>query len=193
MFTLHDMHWIAAVLNPRTRMLKLATDAERGYAYGLVRSEVAKIMEINRTDDDPSMQFVATTCPSSSSHKKFKSYTAQFDDDINCSSLNKNMATSTCAHREVETYLQLDLTKCTYSNEENDNPLLFWNEQQHLLPNLSKLAKKIFCIPASSATVERAFSSAGVIISHRRTSINPSTVNDMILVRSAAICSNNQI
>jgi hypothetical protein len=33
-FTLHDLHWIAAVLNPRTRMLKLATDAERSYAHG---------------------------------------------------------------------------------------------------------------------------------------------------------------
>jgi hypothetical protein len=52
MFTLHDLHWIAASLNPRTLMLKLATDTERGHAHGLVRSDVAKIMEMDRTDDN---------------------------------------------------------------------------------------------------------------------------------------------
>jgi hypothetical protein len=193
MFTLHDLHWTAAVLNPRTRMLKLATDVERGYAHGLVRSEIAKIVEMDRSDDNRSVQSVAATSPSSSYHKKFKSYTTQFDDDTNYSELNNNMASSMRARRELETYLQMDLTKCTYSDDENDNPLLFWKEQQHLLPNLSKLAKKTFCIPASSAAVERAFSSAGVIISQRRANINPSTVNDMILVRSAAVHSQNRL
>ena len=56
-------------------------------------------------------------------------------------------------------------------NDENDDPLVFWHEQESVSPNLSKLAKKIFCIPASSAAVERAFSSAGVIISQRRSNI----------------------
>ena len=70
-------------------------------------------------------------------------------------------------------------------NDENDNPLLFWQEHANILPNLSKLARRIFCIPASSAGVERAFSSAGVIISQRRSNIHPSLVNDIILVRSA--------
>jgi hypothetical protein len=148
-------------------------------------------MEFNRIDDNQSIRSVVTSS-SSSSHNKFKSYTAQFDDDTNSSDFNKNMGSSICARRELETYFQLDLTRCTYSNDENDNPLLFWKEQRHLLPNLSILAKKTFCIPASSAAVERTFSSAGVVISQRRTNINPSTVNDIILVRSAAVHSNNQ-
>ncbi len=97
------------------------------------------------------------------------------------------------ARRELETYLQLDLSKSTHSNDENENPILFWKEQELLLPNLSKLAKKIYCIPASSAAVERAFSSAGFVISQRRTNLNPSTVNDIILVRSAAIHSKSQV
>ncbi|CAF4982024.1 unnamed protein product, partial [Rotaria sp. Silwood1] len=35
MFSLHDLHWIAAILNPHTRMLKHATDVERAHAYCL--------------------------------------------------------------------------------------------------------------------------------------------------------------
>ena len=82
-------------------------------------------------------------------------------------------------------YLQMKLIKCTVPNEDHDNPLRFWKEQQHLLPNMAKLAKNIFCIPASSVAAERASSSAGNILSQKRTSINPSAINDIILIRSA--------
>jgi hypothetical protein len=44
-------------------MLKLATDAERGHAHGLVRSEVAKIVEMDQIDDNRSVQYVATISP----------------------------------------------------------------------------------------------------------------------------------
>ena len=38
MFNLDYAHWIAAVLNPRTSMLKVAKDAEQLYAYALISS-----------------------------------------------------------------------------------------------------------------------------------------------------------
>jgi hypothetical protein len=186
MFTLHDLHWIAATLNPRTRMLKFATDTERAHAHGLVHSELVKVMDIDRANDNQSIQSLPAASSSPSPHKKFKSYTAKFYDDIDCPESNKRITNSVRARRELQMYLQVKLINCTYSNDENDNPLLFWKEQQNVLPNLSQLAKKIFSIPASSAAVERAFSSAGVIISQRRSNTNPSMVNDIILVRSAA-------
>ena len=77
------------------------------------------------------------------------------------------MASSMCARHELETSLQMDLTKCKYFDNKNDNPLIFWKEQAYSLANLSKLAKTIFCILASSAAVERAFSIAGVVVSQR--------------------------
>ena len=109
-----------------------------------------------------------------------------FNDDINFDESSNTVASSEHARRELEVHLQMKLTKSTFTNDDNDNPLLFWKEQKRLLPNLSKLAKKTFCISASSAAVERTFNSAGVIISQRRTNLNPSTVNNLILIRSAA-------
>ena len=79
----------------------------------------------------------------------------------------------------------MNIAKYTASSNDNDNPLLFWKGQKDILPAMSKLAKQIFCISVSSAAVERAFSSTGVIISQRRTNINPSTMNDILLIRSA--------
>ncbi|CAF0930057.1 unnamed protein product [Adineta ricciae] len=186
MFNLHDLHWIAAVLNPRTRMLKLATDYERSHAYDLIRAELTKIIETNQANGGTSTQSETITSTSPTPQKKFKPYTENYDDDQDCSDSKKTVTSSMYARREFELYLQMKLNKCISSNDKDDNPLVFWQEQECLLPNLTKLAKKIFCVPASSAAVERAFSSAGVIISQRRSNINPSLVNDMILVRSAA-------
>ncbi|CAF1552071.1 unnamed protein product, partial [Rotaria sordida] len=175
MFSLHDLHWVAAVLNPHTRMLKHATDVERAHAYCLVRARIAKLMEIARIDNNEEVLSSTTTSLTPPPRKKFKSYTTQFHDDTDLGETSSNMTIVKRARRELEIYLQLNLTNCKYLLDDIDNPLLFWKEQEHVLPNMSRLAKQIFSIPASSAAVERAFSSAGIIISQRRTNINPST------------------
>ena len=182
MFTLGDVHWIAATLNPRTHMVKTATGTERAHAYSLVRTELEKIIEVEQSNDSRSVQSATIANPSTPSKKKLKSYTAMFDDDIDFDESSNTVASSGYAHQELEVYLQMKLTKSTFTNDDNNNPLLLWEEQKRLLPNLSKLAKKTFCILASSAAIERTFSSAGIIIFLRRTSLNPSTVDNLILI-----------
>ncbi|CAF1312512.1 unnamed protein product, partial [Rotaria sp. Silwood1] len=160
MFSLHDLYWIAAILNPHTRMLKHATDVERAHAYCLVRARVAKLMEMAQIDNNEEVLSPATMSPTSPPHKKLKSYATQFHDDTDLDETSSNMTIEKHAHRELEIYLQLNLTNCKCLNDDIDNLLLFWKEQEHVLPNMSRLAKQIFSIPAFSAAVERAFSSA---------------------------------
>ena len=64
------------------------------------------------------------------------------------------------------------------------NPLLFWQEYQQIFPNLAKLARRTFSIPCSSAAVEREFSAAGQIVNQRRSNLDPSTVNNILFLRS---------
>lgn len=135
-------------------------------------------------DNNRSIQPSGNKTPSPPRKKKFRSYTAQFEDDDDCAALN-SVANSTHACRELESYLQLKISNSTNADDDHDDPLQFWNDQERLFPNLFTLAKKILCIPASSAPVERNFSSAGVIISQRRSSINPALVNDITFLRSA--------
>ncbi|CAF5060863.1 unnamed protein product, partial [Rotaria sp. Silwood1] len=160
MFSLHDLHWIAAILNPHTRMLKHATDVERAHAYCLVRARLAKLMKMAQIDNNEEVLSPATISLTPPPHKKLKSYTTQFHDDTDLGETSNNMIIEKRAHRELEIYLQLNLTNCKCLNDDIDNLLLFWKEQEHVLPNMSRLAKQIFSIPAFSAAVERAFSSA---------------------------------
>jgi len=50
-------------------------------------------------------------------------------------------------------------------------PLSWWREHQHTFPQLAGLAKRYLVIMASSASVERAFSKSGWLVSKRRCSM----------------------
>jgi hypothetical protein len=64
------------------------------------------------------------------------------------------------------------------------NPLTFWKEHQNKLPCLLLLARRLFRIPVTSAAVERSFSAVGTAVTERRSALDPSTVNNILLVRS---------
>ena len=70
-----------------------------------------------------------------------------------------------------------------------DNTLIFWTKaNQANLPRLSKLARMIHCIPASTASMKREFSGAGgeLIMSERRSSINPQNPNNLLFLTSVS-------
>jgi hypothetical protein len=61
---------------------------------------------------------------------------------------------------EVDMYLQLPSLPCT-RNGMDTCPLQWWRCHEHQLPHLAKMARQFLAMPASSAGVERLFSSAG--------------------------------
>jgi len=61
---------------------------------------------------------------------------------------------------------------------------LWLPHHQDKLPYLSKLARRLFSIPATSAGVERQFSAGGLLINERRSSLNPDTVENVLFVHS---------
>ncbi|CAF0780871.1 unnamed protein product [Didymodactylos carnosus] len=81
---------------------------------------------------------------------------------------------------ELDLYLALKVDK----DRLPINPLEFWHENQRTYPILSKVARKIHSIPAATAAVERQFSSAGFVVTERRSSINPEQVDNVLLIRS---------
>ena len=56
----------------------------------------------------------------------------------------------------------------SYNSSQDNNPLSFWGHQQQTLPILSKIAKSVLVIQASSAESERHFSMAGQTVTEER-------------------------
>ena len=59
------------MLNPRTRILKLATDLERSHAHGLIRSKLATMIELDRTGDNLSNECATTNSSLPSTRKLY--------------------------------------------------------------------------------------------------------------------------
>ena len=64
-----------------------------------------------------------------------------------------------------------------------NGPLHFWQQQQEDYPLLSHVARRVFCISASSAQSERDFSSVGHIITDVRSRLSAAKVESIELIR----------
>lgn len=83
---------------------------------------------------------------------------------------------------EVEKYRA---ARFTLDDCDEDRLLEFWQRQTVSFPQLCALARRILCVPASSAASERTFSSAGRVIEARRNRLNLGTVDSILFIHSA--------
>ncbi|CAC5403295.1 unnamed protein product [Mytilus coruscus] len=64
-----------------------------------------------------------------------------------------------------------------------NNPLGFWESNEHNYPILASMAKRFLAIPASSAPVERLFSIAGKIFRPDRCRLSDNTFHKLIMIK----------
>ena len=75
--------------------------------------------------------------------------------------------------REVDTYWE-------EKQYPGVDPLVWWKVKAKDFPNVSKVARHILAVPASSVSSERIFSLAGNLVDHNQSQLAPDTVNVLI-------------
>ncbi|XP_026138409.1 zinc finger BED domain-containing protein 1-like [Carassius auratus] len=80
------------------------------------------------------------------------------------------------AKEQMTRYKEADLL------EVKEDPLVWWKEHQYQYPLLSQLAKRYLCIPGTSVSSERVFSTAGDIITAQRSALLPEHVDQIIFL-----------
>ncbi|CAF3010358.1 unnamed protein product [Rotaria sp. Silwood2] len=163
MFNMDEDYIIGAFLHPNYKQLRGASSTQIADCYTACRLFIGPCQSSTETNEiiyEPQ-------------EKKAKIFMSTLMDKQ-----KKQQSTSD----EVDRYISLVLDE----GEQYENPLDFWKkrENQVTFPNLSQMARKYFSIPCSSSAVERQFSATGQIITQRRSSLDPSTVNDIIFLRS---------
>lgn len=63
-----------------------------------------------------------------------------------------------------------------------DDVLVFWSKFAEHYPNLSAIAKVLFCIQATTSTAESSFSFAGSVVRCRRAAIDPFRVEKVLFI-----------
>lgn len=77
---------------------------------------------------------------------------------------------------EIQSYFQ------TETIDPEKDPLVWWRDAKGIYPRLSNLARKYLCIPATSSSSERVFSTSGNIVTCLRASLKPEHVNRLVFL-----------
>lgn len=77
---------------------------------------------------------------------------------------------------EVQSYFQ------TETIDPEKDPLTWWRDAKAIYPHISNLARKYLCIPATSSSSERVFSTSGNIVTCLRASLKPDHVNRLVFL-----------
>ena len=77
---------------------------------------------------------------------------------------------------ELEQYLAEKMVK------RKTNPLTWWKENEKRFPQLSKLARCLLNIPATSTPSERIFSVAGLTVNKQRCCLKPNNVDSLVFL-----------
>ena len=97
------------------------------------------------------------------------------NDDDNVSGYHEQKIQTLVVNRNepggVSSELRNYLSKNLISRDKD--PLVYWEEVKYSFPNIYRVAKKYFHIPATSVPSERLFSRAGFICSDRRNRLIP--------------------
>lgn len=64
-----------------------------------------------------------------------------------------------------------------------DNPLSWWRDNEKNYPLLARLAKRYLCVPGTSVASERVFSTAGDIVTAKRSCLTPAHVNELLFLQ----------
>ena len=83
---------------------------------------------------------------------------------------------------EINRYLRLPQMSVQDSQGCDRDILEWWRDQQPYLPNLSKMARQFLAAPASSASAERLFSSAGKMHDDLKKNTSEETLESMLTV-----------
>ncbi|XP_025425429.1 zinc finger BED domain-containing protein 1-like [Sipha flava] len=148
---------IASLLDPRYKNLKFEHSEEIKYRIQpIVRSKVLSVNQIS-----------TTVCGNIQIAKKtiLDELMGQFSDD------DEDEFTRYLSEPQIN---------------HNDNPCLWWKARENVYPKISVLAKNILCIPASSASSERVFSTAGNIITPKRNQMTPYHLSALVFLKNQA-------
>ncbi|WJZ84094.1 hypothetical protein VitviT2T_003718 [Vitis vinifera] len=86
---------------------------------------------------------------------------------------------------DLDRYLNIDLI--SFEDDEDFDILIWWKSQQHKYPVLSIIARDVLTVPVSTVALEAAFSAGGRVVSDKRYSLAPDSIEANICVKDWTI------
>lgn len=160
-FVLHRFHRISTFLHPNYKALIFSSSDQKIKTIRETKEILDDMISTSTQPSNSSSRRSSTASASSSTSSFLSDYFSYCDDQMN----------------EVDFYVNLQ-----WMPAENINIFDWWIERKNMFPNLHKIALKMHTIPASSLQSERTFSRGGLTVNDRRSNLNPTTVESLMLL-----------
>ena len=107
-------------------------------------------------------------------------------DMFSCLTQTDTAANNTCDYDKVKADVGMQFCNflCEPGIGAHDDPLEWWKMKKSQYPALEIGVRRLFCIPATSAPVERVFSSAENIVNKKRLSLLPQNVDMLVFMHN---------
>lgn len=173
---------IASFLHPRTKQLKFVSEAQRKAVHAYVKNEM---IENNVPVPPPDLSESTAEDHSSEQTEQPPRKAPKLTDDESymdwIDDIVKPLDNEVCnddRNEQIERELQHYISEPSVKVDS----LKWWCKMEPVFPNISALAKKYLCVPASSVPCERVFSMAGHLVNRRRAALSPENVNMLIFM-----------
>jgi hypothetical protein len=186
-------HWIATYLDPSFKDLLFITDASYlakqkkliKDGIHILANDFKRTILCGTIDTIPSTiaSSLSINSPPPSEKLKQDPFASMRAGQATTSLIPVSSTLSSFAD-DIEGQIQI-YDNTSYTLLEDNNPLIFWREHQQTLPILSKIAKSVYVIQASSAESERHFSTAGHIVTEKRSQLDPECVESLVVLKEA--------
>uniref|UniRef100_A0A668ALH7 BED-type domain-containing protein n=1 Tax=Myripristis murdjan TaxID=586833 RepID=A0A668ALH7_9TELE len=175
---LDDLFYTAAALDPRFKSLPFLSDHDAERTFTSISAEAVSLHKKVSPSTHCNTHLlklkyilhILSVCQSA----KMSALDELFGEDFEVRTAARSVRDK--ASDEVKRYRDRE------SLPLKNNPLQWWKEQQDL-PLLSSLAKRYLCIPATSVASERVFSTAGDIVSTKRSLLKHEHVDQLIFLK----------
>ena len=182
-----NVAFIAAYIDPRTKLLTGIPSQDQGMVKDLVKQELLnelaamKLEEVEQKSQTPIL-------PSSTTISRTESYDFDIfaplrEDAENQDVVQREEADETIVNDEMHDYLRLK--PLPHTREKFGDPLEWWQERENQLPLHARLAKRTLNITATSSESERIFSTAGNTVTKKRSRMHPDTVCGVVVLHDS--------
>lgn len=165
---------LTCALDPRYKSLKFMTDEQRN----LVKSSIEKFdTQTEQVPVEPPVAVKSENTDNAESNKaEVNAMSFLLGDLVDLTGEEVDAEKSLV--QEYEMFVRETAVKG------NADPLDWWKNKADSYKKLAPIAKFFLCIPGTSVPSERVFSDTGNIVTKKRASLDPDTVNQLVFLRS---------
>ena len=174
---------IASALHPKFKMLAWLPSFERNVVYATVK-DFAILSQVKESGVEAAEDDDGGVVVDEAANDDEENQDAFFDDDIlNLSDDDEGILPEVPApNHAIRVDTEIAMYRLERSGIADSDPLAWWLARRRKYRYLSIAAARIYCIPATSVPSERVFSTAGQIISNKRSRLTAENASMLIFL-----------